>query len=351
MKIYTVVGARPNFVKITMLSKMLDDDPDIDHRIIHTGQHYDGSMSGIFFEELGIREPYLNLGVGSDTHAVQTARIMERFEHLLLHENQPDLVIVVGDVNSTLATSIVVSKFPHIKLVHIESGYRRPEIDTPEEVNRRVTDHLSDILFCTNIECRKNLILENINPNKIHHVGNPLADVLYKYTEGNEKENFILATLHRPINVDNEKRLKEILYALAVIGAEHKVHFVVHPRTITNIRIFNASHLLNRVTTITPMGYLEFIQNLRKARCVITDSGGVQVESSIVKTPCVTFIDYTEHQNTVEMGMNIPTDNPEFLIDAVKCIMNGKYNYDNVPYNPDYDGKASERMYSVIKRL
>lgn len=351
MKIYTVVGARPNFVKIAMLSKMLDDDPDIDHRIIHTGQHYDKGMSDIFFDELNISNPHTNLGVGSDTHAVQTARIMERFEHLLLHENQPDLVIVVGDINSTLATSIVVSKFPHIKLVHIESGYRRPEIDTPEEVNRRVTDVLSDILFCTNIDCRKNLILENISSSKIHYVGNPLADVIYEYTQEEEREDFILVTLHRPRNVDNEKRLKEILYALNVLGSRYRIKFAAHPRTMSNIKYFNAGHLLNRIEVSTPKRYLNFIKELRKAKCVITDSGGVQVESSIVKTPCITYTNYTVHQSTIEMGMNVQIDYPESLIELARDIMKGKYNYNFICHNPDYDGNASERMYNIIKEL
>jgi len=356
-KIISVVGARPNFIKIAPLHRaFLKYGHSIDHIICHTGQHFDKKMSEIFFNQLELPEPEFNLGISGGSHAQQTARIMIAFEEILVSE-KPDLVIVPGDVNSTLACSLVASK-AGVKLAHIESGLRSFNRHMPEEINRIVTDTLADFLFVSEPSGIENLKKEGIQKEKIFFVGNIMIDSLIKFMDKIEmvnahsyynlnKKEYVLVTFHRPSNVDDPGRLKELLKLLARISGKEKIIFPIHPRSRKNMEKFDLAHLLDANIIITePIGYLEFLSLVKDAKLVITDSGGIQEESTFMNVPCITARDDTERPITIDIGTNYlggaDFQNMDQLINEVlKNPKKGK--------NPEkWDGKTAERIVEIL---
>jgi len=310
MKIASVVGARPNFIKLAPVSKELRRN--FDEIIIHTGQHYDYEMDKIFFDELGIPEPDYHLGIGSGTHGYQTGEMIKRIEEVLLNE-RPDLVLVFGDTNSTLAGALAATKL-HMKVAHVEAGLRSFDKKMPEEINRILTDHCSDILFCPTETAVENLKKEGI-VERSYLVGDVMVDILYDCIKIAEKKSIILdklglnpkeyylATIHRVENTDNFERLKSIVEALCQI--ENMV-FPCHPRTEKCLKKFGLwNKLTSKIKVIKPVGYLDMIMLEKNARKILTDSGGIQKEAYILKVPCVTLRESTEWIETVEDGWNI----------------------------------------------
>lgn len=317
-KIFLITGARPNFMKIAPIWKEMKKYPDCFNPIIvHTGQHYDDKMSAIFFKDMELPNPDIYLGVGSGSHAVQTAKVMVEFEKVCL-EKKPDLIIVVGDVNSTLACSIVASKLLS-PLAHIEAGLRSFDRTMPEEINRIVTDSLSNFLFTTCEDANKNLRKEGISNEKIFFVGNTMADTLLRFKDRysssfisfqmriKEKE-YALLTLHRPSNVDNEINFISILEALKEIQTRIKIIFPIHPRTKKQIKDMDMKGRfanMKNIALIEPLGYLEFMSLLVHSKFVLTDSGGIQEETTVLGIPCLTLRKNTERPITVKKGTNI----------------------------------------------
>lgn len=327
--------------------------------LVHTGQHYDERMSKFFFNDLGLPEPDVFLGVGSGSHAEQTARIMIEFEKVCLHY-KPDLVLVVGDVNSTAACSLVASKL-WIPVAHVEAGLRSFDRQMPEEINRLVTDALSDYLFVTEKSGRENLLKEGISVNKIHMVGNCMIDSLVGLMEKAEQSDimeklkikekeFVLVTLHRPSNVDELENFSKILNALEEIQKSVKVIFPIHPRTQKNIKSFGlekrVKSLKNLVLT-EPLGYLDFIKLEKYCTFVLTDSGGLQEESTYMGVPCLTVRENTERPITVELGTNeVVGMNTQRIIESAKKILSGRWKKGKIP--PLWDGRAAERIVEVL---
>lgn len=373
--IMSIAGARPNFMKLAAIAdavkkhNLSNSKNNINHCIVHTGQHYDRAMSESFFIDLGIPEPDINLGIGSGTHALQTAAIMKEFEPVLL-EHTPDVLLVVGDVNSTIACTLVASKieYPadhHLKrplIVHVEAGLRSFDRDMPEEINRILTDALSDLLFVTEQSGQENLINEGKSPEKIHLVGNVMIDTLQKHLKAAEKSDIIeqlgltgentfgLVTLHRPSNVDTSKSLKPLLEALNEISEDIPLIFPIHPRTRNNAADFGLLKLLEQNPNFLltePLGYLDFLNLISKATIIITDSGGIQEESTYLNIPCLTLRDNTERPVTVDMGSNylIGTD-PDKIKDTAYTILGGQGKTSTVP--PLWDGQSGERIVRLI---
>jgi len=359
MKILSVVGARPNFMKVAPLHRLLLFKEGIDAKVIHTGQHYDERMSDIFFRQLELPEPDIFLGVGSGSHAVQTSKIMVKFEKVVDDEN-PDLVIVVGDVNSTVACTLVAKK-KHVKVAHIEAGLRSFDRKMPEEINRIVTDSISDLLFVTEESGEKNLQNEGIKNHKIKMVGNVMIDSLLHFQTksqklkvleklGVEKNNYGLVTLHRPSNVDDEQSLSQALEILQKVSKRIPLVFPIHPRTYKNARKYGLDSYLDnnkKIIVTDPQGYLEFLNLMENARVVITDSGGIQEETTFLKVPCLTLRDNTERPITVEKGSNtlLPMDKQQ-IINKVEEVLEGKYKRGEVPHL--WDGKAANRIVNVL---
>ncbi len=359
-KIISVVGARPNFMKVAPLYKEFKKyNEQIKHLIIHTGQHYDEKMSKIFFDDLELPKPDIYLGVGSGSHSVQTAKIMIEFEKILQDE-KPDLVIVVGDVNSTMACSIVASKML-VPLVHVEAGLRSFDNTMPEEINRKVTDVLSDLLFITEKSGLENLDNEGIKKEKIHFVGNVMIDSLIQYREkskssklieelGLTKKEYILVTLHRPSNVDQAENLEKILTIFEGFTSKIPIVFPIHPRTQKNIATFGLKERFDSLTNIKiidPVGYLDFINLMDCAKLILTDSGGIQEETSYLGIPCITMRDNTERPITVEVGSNYLIGlNVEEVIKTGNDILSGKMKSHRVP--DLWDGKAAERIVKIL---
>lgn len=352
MKILNVVGARPNFMKIAPIVEEMKKAPELVGVLVHTGQHYSEGMSDVFFRDLGIPVPDIYLGVGSGSHAEQTARVMIEFEKVCI-EQKPDLVLVVGDVNSTLACSIVAAKLV-IPSAHVEAGLRSFDRTMPEEINRVVTDALAAILFTTSRDADENLTREGVDASKIHFVGNVMIDTLLKHRrkaaalQVDKPEKYALVTLHRPSNVDDRNVLKPILEALEEISRAIPVLFPIHPRTAKSIRDFGLS--LDRIRTMDPLGYLEFLNLEASATVVLTDSGGLQEETTILGVPCVTLRHNTERPVTITHGTNIVvgTDKARIL-DAFRLIMNGNWK----PAGPPeyWDGHAAERIVRIIREI
>jgi UDP-N-acetylglucosamine 2-epimerase (non-hydrolysing) len=357
-KIISVVGARPNFMKVAPIHKsFLSYNNKVDHRICHTGQHYDENMSKIFFEDLELPHPDYYLGVGSGSHSVQTAKIMIEFEKVLLAE-RPDMIIVVGDVNSTIACSLVASKLG-IGVVHIEAGLRSFDRTMPEEVNRILTDTISDYLFVTEPSGLKNLKNEGIPRSKVHHVGNVMIDSLIRFLPkaeksniysklGVEKQKYILITLHRPSNVDSEKFLRKLVTVLNTLSERLKIVFPVHPRTRKNMEELKLDMTLSaRVLLTEPIGYIDFLALTKDAAMIITDSGGIQEESTYLGVQCITVRENTERPITVEIGTNhlVGID-----LDAVQrnseSILDGNIKHGRIPEL--WDGKAAERITNIL---
>jgi UDP-N-acetylglucosamine 2-epimerase (non-hydrolysing) len=350
MKILNVVGARPNFMKIAPIVEEMKKEPALHGVLVHTGQHYSDGMSDVFFRELGIPVPDVYLGVGSGSHAVQTARIMVEFEKVCLEE-KPDLVLVVGDVNSTLACAIVAAKL-HIPVAHVEAGLRSFDRTMPEEINRVVTDTLSSIFFTTSRDANDNLAREGADAARVFFVGNVMIDTLMKHRQKalalpvEKPRQYALVTLHRPSNVDDPMALGSILEALNVISQSIPVLFPVHPRTAKSIR--DSGLQLNGIQTMDPLGYLEFLNLEAGAAVVLTDSGGLQEETTILGVPCLTLRHNTERPVTITHGTNtiVGTDKMRIL-EAFHRIMIGGWQ----PVGPPeaWDGRAGERIVRVIR--
>lgn len=350
MHLLHVVGARPNFMKAAPVLRALGGREGLRQTLLHSGQHYDPNMSDVFFAQLGIPAPDVNLAVGSGSHAQQTAEIMSRLEPVLL-ERKPDLVIVYGDVNSTAAAALVCSKLL-IPVAHVEAGLRSYDRTMPEEINRLVTDQLADLLFTPSADGDENLAREGVAAEKIHRVGNVMIDTLVRLLPQVENSNgvpprFALVTLHRPSNVDNGETLGRILGAMSKACAELPIIFPVHPRTRQRIAEFGieAKGLMLR----EPVGYLEFLGMQRRATVVITDSGGIQEETTYLGVPCLTLRENTERPITVTMGTNTLVGRDMARLQAeLEKILAGKAKQGAVP--PQWDGRAGERIADVIVR-
>jgi UDP-N-acetylglucosamine 2-epimerase (non-hydrolysing) len=357
-KILSVVGTRPNFIKIAPIHKAVQKYHNIiQHKICHTGQHFDSSMSQVFFNELDLQNPDFFLGINGGTQAVQTARIMMEFEKVLTNEN-PDLVIVPGDVTSTLACSLVASKLG-VPIAHIESGLRSFDRDMPEEINRIVTDVLADYLFVSEQSGIENLKKEGIHSDKMFFVGNVMIDSLMRYLPYINKSKivdkyllvpgkYIVTTFHRPSNVDIEENLKNILKLLNSLGKYGKVIFPVHPRTEENIKKWGLDNLIdNSLILLSPIGYIDFIALIKQAGLVLTDSGGIQEETTFLGVQCLTVRNNTERPVTVQVGTNqlIGTDLDKVREESIK-ILDGQKKSGGIPEL--WDGKTSERIIEVI---
>lgn len=361
MKIANIVGARPNLVKIAPLLREMRRHPTIQPLLVHTGQHYDEKLSDVFFRQMQIPEPDVNLGVGSGSHAWQTAEILKRIEAVLL-ERKPDIVLVVGDVNSTIATALAASKLG-IGIVHVEAGLRSFDRSMPEEINRILTDALADYLFVTEADAVENLVREGRPREKIHLVGNVMIDALRQFlpiaqqsTVGRDLNlvngagyvPFAVLTLHRPSNVDSPATLRELLQAVERVADQVPVIFPVHPRTHERLKNLGLAPNPN-LRLIPPVGYLDFLCLLSRARLVLTDSGGIQEETTALGVPCLTLRENTERPVTVSEGTNqIVGLEPAKILSAAREILGGKTKAGREP--KFWDGHAAERIIAVLLR-
>ena len=366
-KIFCVVGARPNFIKISPIMRAFASSQSIDAILIHTGQHYGDDMSDRFFTELGISPPHVNLQVGSSSHAVQTAEIMRGFD-AALDETAADAVLVVGDVNSTIACALVATK-RHVPVIHVEAGLRSFDRTMPEEINRVLTDQISDLLLITEAAALDNLRAEGIPAERIRFVGNVMIDTLHFNLEravpaqrslaaavGEEKaasiltSGYALLTMHRPGNVDDAETLRRILEAIREIAESVPVAFPVHPRTRGNIDKFGLAELLQhpRIAAMPPASYLEILGLLRPASLVLTDSGGLQEESTALAVPCLTLRPNSERMITVTEGTNrIVGNDPVRILRAFRDWQNGHNGAGRIP--PLWDGHAASRIVKEIE--
>ena len=365
LRLLLVGGARPNFMKIAPLLRAFRARPArFEARLVHTGQHYDAAMSDIFFAELGLPEPDIHLSAGSATHAVQTARIMRAFEKVLQAE-RPDWVIVVGDVNSTVACSLVAAKMtPPVPVAHVEAGLRSRDRTMPEEINRVVTDALSDLLFTTSADAGRNLRAEGIDRRRIHFVGNLMIDTLRRHLRSADgagvmrrlgiAQPYGLLTLHRPSNVDDPDDLRRIFGALEEVSKDLPIIFPVHPRTVKMLRTAVLADPGARngsaVRHIQPLGYLDFLQLQKRAALVLTDSGGIQEEASILGVPCLTLRDNTERPVTITHGTNrlVGTDPARIVAAARQVLRRRPHRRRTIPL---WDGRAAARIVEVFSRL
>ena len=350
MRILHVVGARPNYMKVAPVHRALAGRAD--QFLVHSGQHYDELMSAVFFDQLGIPPPDVNLEVGSATHAVQTAQVMMRLEPVLT-AHRPDMVLVYGDVNSTLAGAIVSAKLG-IPVGHVEAGLRSGDRRMPEEINRVVTDAVADLLFTPSDDGDANLANEGVPASKVHLVGNvmidtlvrllPLADAAKARDALGLSERYVLVTLHRPSNVDDPETLRALLDVLDVIAQDVDVIFPVHPRTRARI----AGHASDsRVRFVDPLGYLEFLALQRQAAAVVTDSGGIQEESTFLGIPCLTVRENTERPVTITLGTNVLVgQDPARLLAETRRVLNGHRPEGRIP--PLWDGCAAARIANVL---
>ena len=357
LKILLIAGARPNFMKVAPIySEMKRRADEFEPLIVHTGQHYDASMSDAFFNDLGLPEPDIHLGVGSASHAVQTARIMTEFEPVVL-EQKPDWVLVVGDVNSTIACALVCAKLG-VKVAHVEAGLRSRDRSMPEEINRILTDAISDLLFTTSQDADENLKAEGVSPDKIRFVGNVMIDSLLEHLKlaedsairqqlGVNEGGYGVLTLHRPSNVDDPDVFRGIANALVEIAKKLRIIFPVHPRTRGRIEEFGLADELSRagVQMIEPLGYLDFIRLYSGARLILTDSGGLQEETTVLGIPCITLRNNTERPVTIELGTNVlvGTD-PDKIIRAANDVLEGTGGERQSSIPPLWDGRAASRI-------
>jgi UDP-N-acetylglucosamine 2-epimerase (non-hydrolysing) len=358
IKIILVAGARPNFMKIAPLMAAFRKRPDIQPILVHTGQHYDRAMSDLFFQQLGIPEPSVNLGVGSASHAVQTAEIMRSFEPVIV-THKPDAVLVVGDVNSTIACGLVAVKLG-VKLIHVEAGLRSFDRTMPEEINRLLTDAISDLLFCSEPSGVENLRREGVPKEKIHFVGNVMIDSLLQHrgraehspileTIGINGRPYTVVTIHRPSNVDDPSMLGQIMEALQEIGRDMPVIFPVHPRTRAMLEkgFYKGAASRFSLLLIEPLGYLDFLKLMAHARVVLTDSGGIQEETTILNVPCLTLRENTERPITMEMGTNkLVGSDPVRILAAYRDVMNNGITSSQIP--PFWDGQAAKRIADIL---
>jgi len=361
MKIMLVVGARPNFMKVGPILCAIRAYNTVRERdscnalqpiLVHTGQHYDANMSEVFFTQLAMPAPDINLEVGSGSHASQTADIMARFEPVVL-ERRPDIVLVYGDVNSTLASALVCAKLL-VPFGHVEAGLRSFDRTMPEEINRLVTDQLADLLFTPSEDGDTNLKREGIGSEKIHRVGNVMIDSLVGFLpaaqaiQNGVPERYVLVTLHRPSNVDEGEKLRGILESLLEIQQRVEVVFPVHPRTRQRIAAFGID--ASRLHLMGPLPYIEFLAMQRRAAVVITDSVGIQEETTFLGVPCLTMRSNTERPITVSVGTNLLLGNDlERLKTEVFKVLDGNGKAGGIP--PLWDGRAGERVADVLQRL
>lgn len=364
-RILCVVGARPNFMKMApIMAAFAQLKPQVEALLVHTGQHYDVAMNQQYFDALGIPSPDINLEVGSGSHAQQTAEVMKRFEPAM-DEVQPAAVLVVGDVNSTIACALVAAK-KGVPVIHVEAGLRSFDRAMPEEINRVLTDQLSDLLFTTEESGADNLAKEGIAGGRVHFVGNVMIDTLranlaravpapqiaadagrpdFKAGKG----EYAVLTLHRPSNVDDKAVLQGLLETAAKISERTPVIFPVHPRTRATIEKFGLSHLLDRpdVLLLPPMGYLEMLGLMKDARVVLTDSGGIQEETTALGTPCITLRNNTERPITVDEGTNtIAGNDPAHILAAYEAQLAGAGKAGRIPHF--WDGRAAERIAAIV---
>ncbi len=358
MKVLHVVGARPNFMKVAPVFRALEEKTGVAQLLIHTGQHYDPEMSGIFFAELGIPMPDINLDVGSGSHAAQTAQVMTRLEPII-EEKKPDLVLVYGDVNSTLAASLVSAKLS-IPVGHVEAGLRSFDRSMPEEINRILTDQISDLLFTPSSDGSDNLIHEGISTEKIHFVGNVMIDTLVRLLPKAQwrwddlrsmlnihEGEYCLVTLHRPSNVDDRGILKEIVRALNELSNEVVVVFPIHPRTQHRLEALDINDEKPTMKLVKPLGYLDFLCLQKHSKFVITDSGGIQEETTFMGIPCLTVRENTERPITIAKGTNrlVGRDMNRIKSEATRILEN------HIPTGeipPLWDGRAGERIADAI---
>lgn len=355
-KYLVVAGARPNFMKVAPILKELKKHRDIEATLVHTGQHYDASLSDIFFADLGIAPPDINLAVGSKAAGAQTGEIMGLFGAVLA-DKKPDVVIVTGDVNSTIACALA-SKYAQILVAHVEAGLRSFDRTMPEEINRIATDAISDFLFCTEKSGVENLRREGVSREKIFLVGNVMIDTLRANharalcgkalsAHALSPRNYIIATLHRPANVDSRASLKRVIAILKKASRIRPVIFPVHPRTKKKLEEFGVS--CEPVRLIAPLGYLDFLELMSQSLCCLTDSGGIQEETTALGVPCLTMRENTERPVTVSSGTNaIVGTNAEKILSRLKEIERGRLTRKKRP--PLWDGKAASRIVSILKR-
>jgi len=361
MKIDLIAGARPNFIKIAPIIDAIKvaqiKGENIEYRLFHTGQHYDKNMSGSFFKQLGIPLPDVNLEAGGGTQAEQTAKIMMGYESLL-QKDSTDLCLVVGDVTSTMACSIVAKKM-NIKVIHVEGGIRSWDLSMPEEINRMVTDSITDYFFTTSKTANKNLLKNGVNKENIFFVGNTMIDTLLKHRQNFIKppiwdkvdlseNNYIVMTLHRPANVDGGNILKELIDEIMVHSNGIPIIFPVHPRTAKQLESLGISY--PNLYTVEPMGYLEFNYLVERAKAVVTDSGGITEETTVMNIPCMTLRDNTERPETVDIGTNeLLGVNPKSIGPAMKNLFSGTWKKGQIPYL--WDGKTAERIVQHLLSL
>ncbi len=364
LKIHLVVGARPNYMKMSPLYEEFRKYPDkFKVKFVHTGQHYDDRMSKLFFEDLKMPKPDVFLEVGSGTHGTQTAKVLERYEKYMLEE-KPDIVFVAGDVNSTAACAIDAAKM-NIPVAHVEAGLRSFDRRMPEEINRLLTDQISDYLLTPSIDADENLLHEGIPKEKIFLVGNIMIDSLIRHRETAEKSNILqelklqsnqqkekycLVTLHRPSNVDDKQGLLTILNAFKKIGEKIRIIFPMHPRTRNNIKELGLSSFLNSIPNLTvtePLGYLDFLKLEMHSDLIITDSGGIQEETTFLQIPCLTLRENTERPITITEGTNQLVALEQFyIINAAEEILNGNLKQGKIPMY--WDGHTSERIVNIF---
>ncbi len=356
-KVLSVVGARPNFMKVAPIHRALSKKSNIESVICHTGQHYDQKMSKVFFEDLEMPVPHIYLGIGGGSHAEQTGKVMMAFEKEVL-ELKPDLILVVGDVNSTLACSIVAKKL-HIPVVHVEAGLRSFDREMPEEINRLVTDSISDMFFVTEDSGYQHLMEDGVDKSKVHFTGNVMIDSLVHFKEkaalspvladnNLTPQNYLLVTLHRPSNVDSLENLTLLSEILNAAAERIKVVFPIHPRTLNNLKKHNLSLDSENIILLEPQGYLDFLQLMQNAKGLLTDSGGIQEETTFLNIPCLTLRENTERPVTIELGTNVllPLDK-NLIMENLDKIIDNNWKQGQIPKM--WDGKAAERMADIIE--
>jgi len=381
MKIILVVGARPNFMKIAPIIEAIKEhnrssDRPLEYLLVHTGQHYDEKMSKLFFDELEIPKPDIDLGVGSASHAEQTAEIIKRFEGVCTRED-PTHILVVGDVNSTIACALVASKM-NIGIIHVEAGLRSFDRSMPEEINRVLTDAISDILFTTEKSAEENLLREGIGGEKIFFVGNVMIDTLLKHLEkarrssileklglkgsSSVRQPYAVLTLHRPSNVDDEEVFRNILEALIELSREVPIIFPVHPRTTGRIKEFNLQGSFLPIPVegaspfaiycVEPLGYLDFLSLTSNAAVVLTDSGGIQEETTVLGVPCITLRENTERPVTVTDGTNVlaGTRKRDIIKFARMALRKDSDELRDKRVPPLWDGRAAQRIIELLAR-
>jgi len=370
-KVFNVVGARPNMMKMAPITAEMRRHSDLQPVLVHTGQHYDFAMSQVFLEQLNLGEPDHNLQVGSGTHHAQTAEVMRRFGELV-HAERPDLIVVAGDVNSTMACALVGAK-ELIPVAHVESGLRSFDRTMPEEINRVVTDSVSDILFTTEASAAENLLHEGIDPGKIHFVGNVMVDSLVYALAAARRSpmrdqlgvrwgEYVVLTLHRPANVDDPIRLRATLEAIVKISEDLPVIFPIHPRTASRALELNIAQMQawspsekvgsSGIWTMPPASYIDFLGLVDSAAMVITDSGGIQEETTYLGVPCLTFRDNTERPITITEGTNrLIGTNPQNLLREAQAVLARSLRQVSRNYTPPglWDGHASERIVSIVR--